>query len=125
MSGTSMISRSTWKGEAYNDRMGHKSQRHAGFHNSDSDYDEYEYEDADSESEDAAETNEETEFDHARGDRSSISSEHSYDQYSHGGPTSRCSSVVGLLLIGENLNHLNLLKGMVVDDESFEVRYGT
>lgn len=83
--------------------MGHRSQQRGGYHNSDSDYDGYEG--ADSGGEDAEETNEEAEFHHARGDHSIISSEHSYDRYGHGGPTSRCSSAVCLLLLGETLNH--------------------
>ncbi|KAG2048614.1 hypothetical protein BDR06DRAFT_975907 [Suillus hirtellus] len=85
------MSRNAWKGEVYNDRMSHKSQQRAGFHYSDSDYDEDEG--ANSGGGDAEETNEQTEFDYAREDHSSISSEQSYDQYGQSRLTSRCSSV--------------------------------
>jgi hypothetical protein len=101
VSETSLPSHNAWKGEAYDDRMGHKSQKHTGFHNSDSDSDYDEDEGADSEGE---ETNEETESEHVREDRSIYSSDQSYNQYGHRRPTSHCSSVVCLLLVGENLN---------------------
>jgi hypothetical protein len=102
VSEASLMSHNSWEGEAYNNRIGHTSQQRAGFCNSDSDYDEDEG--ADSEDEDIEETNKETEFDLAREDHSSISSKQSYDSYGDGRPASRCPSVVGLLLMGENLN---------------------